>query len=203
MLLGALALTACQEEAPDPETIAPPPPTAGELANEIRQGYSSQIQAVTNRGHLTPQMMNEARNGLLQKTNAVRGEENGPQAIQVVTWELADEASEAYVRKKWGLCLLAGSLFQSLERNDTRLNRIMERSDLEIRRPIITNLSFMTVDGDTTVFVRGRMFDGSTFNERVSVGDNFLGLRLERIVGRQKGVRVQYLATGQIYDVMN
>ena len=203
VLMMVLIIGCGEKDGPvDTEGELPPPPTAEEIASDIRTAFEGQLTEMATGKRLTRKIGDDACSALRSKVNANRAEENGPEAISKVSFEVEQIARIAHSAEKWDIAMLGCLLYETIEPSSTTLARIKKRSDLEIKRPRISDLGFVTMGGETTVFLKAALYDGRIFDRQVTVGEEFFGLRLESIIGRQRGISLEYIETGQLFDVM-
>jgi len=136
----------------------------------------------------------------------LRAEVNGDRAIRLITSDVRDALKSAKDASQWDTVLLLCDALEALDPSDSRIERYREQAQGEKNKPVITVKGFYedVTSKEITVFLEAFL---RTTNERKTVqvreGDEFLDcLKLIEIVGNRKGVKLQYIPTGEVYEVL-
>ncbi len=206
VLLVLTLLAGCAPEPePEPEEEEPPPPSAGEIASDLRGAYSSVQQQYMRAGARVPE---DAKERALQDLRSVRNEyrntENGPEGISRAAGDIEDMIREANDREAWSLVVFGVEALKVLEPDNERFDRYADRAQLQLDRPQVEIRGFYTDQetGQTMAFLEVYL-PAEDRRERVQVapGEEFLGLRFDEIIGRNRGIRFEYLATNEMFEV--
>ena len=200
MLVLAIGLVGCDIEEEEEEEEEPPPPTAGEISRALRQTYEGRPD------HLSEEEMEEALQELRQTRAEYQGTPHGPEGIQRAVSELEEVVRRVYDLELWSWVVFGDKALKVLDPDHTRFNRMRERAEIQMRRPEVQITGFYE-DHDTgqeTVFMNVYLPEQNR-SERVQVrpGEEFHGLRLRDIIGRNRGVELEYLEANEIFEVMH
>ncbi len=207
VLLVAMPLVAgCEAfEEEEPEEEEPPPPSAQEIAGSFRQAYASLQQNYMHREARIPESQkNEALQQLQSARSQYAGTENAPEGMRRAAGEVEDLIRQANEQEAWSLVIFGVQALQVLDPGNERYERLAERAQLHLNRPEVEIRGFYT-DQETqqTMAFMNVYLPEEDRQERVQVspGEEFLGLRFDEIIGRNRGVRLEYLATNEIFEV--
>jgi len=202
------AVTACTEkekkdrDAPPP----PPPPTAQEIASEIRRASLNSLSAlIAGPDQPVPASVYEqVLTGLRSGKAKHQGSKNGKEALDMIAVECNQILSRAVETESWHAVLLACDALDIVEPDNVRANRLRERARGRINRPKVTIKGFFTdaETDETKVFLDVYLPETKkTEKVRAHVGQEFYGLRLVDIIGKEKGIKMQHIETGEMFDV--
>lgn len=206
----AMLLVACEEEKKEAEEEAPPPKSANELYQEITKildPLRAKLDADQGMGKaaLDP-LVAEARTAR-QKMNA---EPNGKEALARFTQDVDGLIRTARQKERWMPVIKMCELYDILEPGNSKTGRMIEMAERQINRPKVRIKGFVDdmQANDTYVFLEVKVPDAEWFApDPVREGDEFLDppytLRFQEIIGRNKGIRLEYLAVkGDTFDIM-
>ncbi len=198
-------MTGCNEKEPEVEEPPPPPPPS---AQEIHQEMRSAI-GVLWRGGVSPQDRENLVNQLNQVKSRFNYEINAPEAIKRLEQDINDLVNQAREAGRWGVVKGCAMAYKVLHPNSDRYNRIEERADMYLERPIVDVTGFMEVDGVLYTFLRVsdpvsnrvesyRVREGEEFHETNKYG---ITLRLLRVIGNQRAVEIEYKPLQEPWEV--
>jgi hypothetical protein len=201
-----VVLSACTPKAPPPPVELPPaPPSAEELHKGIMtalQPYFIPIDALP-----TPAIQAlraEATQTLRTECNKIGSAVNRDLAKSKVKSDLMGMLKMAYDSEEWNKTLLFCDLFDILDSDTVRTKRYRVRAETEKNRPKPTVTGIVT-DPRTdipTVFMDVYLPETDTTEQvRVRIGEDFFGLRLLEIIGRNTAVKFLYIETDTTYEV--
>lgn len=208
-----LLLTGCGEDfkvqpaqqAPPP----PPPPSAEELANQGMQRL--QILSVIPK-NLPLQMVltDEARQKLIQDLlawkSSVSKEKNGAEAVSRLMAQLEDRLRAARDDQNPALTLLLCDLLEALGSTTTRIDVSREWAKVYNNRPVVVIKGwFQQMDTpNEEIYAFCEVFlpeTGEVHTVQVREGDEFYGMLFVQIIGKNRGMRIRYLATNDTFEV--
>lgn len=217
-LLAAAALTVClagceeadfsikkTEEAPP----APPPPTPDELVAEAVG--SLQVLNVIPPG--IPLQYVLTKNGREEVVNYVREwKENahqlddGAAAVRKLWRELDDRLQPARHNQNAALVLLLCDLIEVLDPENPKVPRYREWARVYNNRPVVVIKGWFEKKDEeieqTFVFCDVYLPEQREMHPvEVTEGEEFYGVKFEEIIGKNRGMRLRYLATGDVYEV--
>jgi len=209
-LLMVILCLGCQEQAPPPPpTPAPAPePSPEKIKSEIDSVLAPMQASLANpdAAPYSDELKNAVLGGLQTARTKNQASENGKQALAMVARDLETIISKARDAKQWRLLMGAIEAYEILSPGTTKMNRLKERAQLYLSRPIVTVQGFMKdpEKKDTYAFLQVKLQPSNEVKAvQVRPGDEFFGLRFVDIVGDNKGVRLEYLAIpGDTWEVM-
>jgi len=205
--LAALFLAACEKKpaAPPPPTRKEkPPPTQAELASQLRSTYSQATTAANANQPLADDVAGGTLGNFSNTVKRLRGVENGLGAIAEVEPQVYELAETYFEQEKWKYAILFCDLYSAINPQSEKLQRIRERSVAQRDKPKVTFKSFFADEttGEVTVFLEVQLSNGSVHSVTATPGDEFFGLRFTNIIGRMKGIELEYLQLGESFQVM-
>lgn len=199
-MAGVILLAGCEIEDPPP-----PPPSPPEITSEIRDAYQDLVREYLHPEALIPGARKRQALEEIQRLRAeYQGTEHGPEAISEAAEQLEDLIREAYYNRAWSLTIFAVQALQTLEPNNTRFQRFHEQAVVRRNRPRAQVTGFFEDPEQDVITVFMRVYlpaENRIESVQVREGEEFLGLRLIEVVGRNQGVRLQYMATEEEYQV--
>jgi hypothetical protein len=202
--LAAGVLVGCPQsktkkvEAPPP----PPPPTPEEIASDIRRSLNV-LNTLPPGLPVSPEVNNQVLGGLRSSKNKHQSTENGKKALNIIANELKSQLTTAQEAKHWFRVLLICDALQILSPGTPRYEQAKEEARVQINRPKVFRVGFFEDPVQTTVFLTVFLPEtGQTQSVKVREGQEFLGLKLVNIIGKNRGVNLEYLRTGDQFKVL-
>ncbi len=210
-LLAALVIAAsgcddCRERLKPPEPEPEPPQTKEEVLAEIRPVIEPLRNSVRTGAASLPdadreQMMWNLRNAIVAHGDT----EYGREALRELGYEIMDVAKRAGMLEHHWLVLTCIDAIELLAMGSHLLDRLGERANVMLERPAVRVRGFLDdhEKSDTYVFLELiNRRDGMVERVEARIGDEFHNLRLVDIIGRNRGVRLEYLRVpGLFFDV--
>lgn len=210
-LLLAIQLSGCypeEDRAPRPqrpgigEDGMPLPPTPEQVAAKIIA--DAQLDApMPARGATLPPAVRQNILDLLRREHArLNGTEEGKRALAIVSRKI-DERVRAYERAElWEHTITFIRAHTIFNANSGKFNHVLDKALLELRKPRVTVRGLPEFDGRTVAFLSIYLPETSeTFFEKMGIGEEMHGIRLVSIFGVDRGVRLEYLETGERFVV--
>ena len=205
VLAFALVLAGCGERKP-PEPPPPPPPTPEEIAAKIIADLRIN-QALPAPGSTLPA---EASRNFL---NAVRGAKtqnsistDGKQAMLIVSQKLDVRLRALDKNELWEHLLNYCDAHLILNPGSKKFTRSRDKAIAELKKPRVTVEGYFHDGntGQTAVFMNFYLpIEKVTRQEEVRVGEEFYGLKLVQIIGKNQGVTMEYMETDETYDILS
>jgi hypothetical protein len=109
-------------------------------------------------------------------------------------------------QERWQETLAACEAFETLRPGSIYLRPMKSEAEVHVKRPTVHVEGFLGDIEREDVYAFLRVTDpitGKVENVQARPGQEFCGLRFDKIIGRQKGVRLEYLAIpGEFFDVL-
>ena len=209
-----LALQACQQAAPPPppEPLPPPEPTPEQIAAEIRpilEPMKALLRDTGSKesgaGFLNPETEKQVLDAL-SAAKAQQQKENGKAALNMVTHDIEEIASQARDKELWHLTMGAIKAFELLQPGNTKMARLKDRAALWCKAPIAHLKGFLEdkETGETYAFIEVELLPSHEIKQRkVRKGEEFDNLRFLDTIGKNEGVILEYtLVPGHTHEFM-
>jgi len=206
VLLAAVVMAGCKEPEPPPPPPAPPPPppTAQQLYDENMPAVRLMLlpKMASNRKAIT-NALNQLKNKLSPSAQV-----NGPTALLRIGNDLKTRLKAAHDTApdsgQWDTVSVLCYAVLALDPGDSGAARYLKQSEAERMRPQIS-LTRVLEDLETNVvnvYLEVHLPKTNTTESlRVRVGDEFHGVRLDRIIGRNSAIEITYLETDRTYRI--
>ena len=187
----------------------PPPPSADELATQAMQQLSI-LNVIPKNVPLQMVLSDDARRrviqGALDWKSAMGREQNGAEAVTKLMGMLEDRLRAARDDQNPGLTLLLCDLLESLGSTTTRIEVSRQWAQVYNNRPVVVIKGwFQQMDTpNEEIYAFCEVFlpeTGEMHTVQVREGDEFYGLLFVQIIGRNRGMRLRYLATNDTFEV--
>lgn len=202
-----LVLWACSPPPPPPPPPAPVgPQSKEEVAVLIKPIIDPLRTSALPGGPVLPDSTRQMVVGQLRDTTAqYGGTEFGRAALRDLGYEISELAKSAAMDERWRLTMTCIDAFEVLSMESKLLNRLGERAEKMLEQPTVRVRGFLEDGEKGDLYVFMELIDRKTGDiKRVEAreGEEFEGLRLLKVVGRNQKVRMEYLKIpGLIFDV--
>ncbi len=207
VLAIAVCVTGCGEKEPEVPVGPPPapPPTPQEIADKIMTDL--QLNAPLPAAGST--MPKQASNNFLTAVTSAKTQNSvsadGKQALSLVSQKLDSRLRALENNLLWEHVLTYCEAHVILNPDSHKFDRVKEKAVAELRKPRVTieGFFFDGNTGQTSVFMDFYLpIEKVTHREQVRVGEEFYKCRLVAIIGNNQGVTMEYLETGQTFDIL-
>lgn len=204
-VLAAMAAS-CKVEPPPPP---PPPPMGPQTKAEVLALVRPVIAPLRFSVEGSTPLDNQARAVILQNLRQAvmehGGKDFGREALREVGYEIAELGKEASADERWKLALFCVDAFDTLSMESALLSRISDRAEKMLEQPTVRVRGFLEDGVDKTLYVFMDIVDrrtGEVKKVQAREGEEFHGLRMIKVLGRNKQVRFEYIKIpGLIFDV--
>jgi len=198
------------------EDLPAPPPTAGQgprteqsIAAEIENGLQPLYQTVpswTRQSPVSPQFGEPLKERLRAAVETHGNTPEGKEALRTVVRHLEDVLAVAREKQNGLAVLLICDLIRIVEPNNSRVARYEEWATIEKDRPVVMLRGwYVDQEKDPPVinaFVEVYLPEtGEVEHLRVREGEEFLGIKFRKILGKRRGMLLEYLKTGDLFEV--
>ena len=205
VLIVILPLSGCGEQSdrerakrPDVNSEEPAPPSPEEIAKKIIE--EAQLNApIPPRGSSLPPSVRQTILDLLRREkNLLKGTEDGDRALAIVARKV-DERVRQYERVElWEHVLTMTDAHLIFKPGSTKFNHTRDKALIELRKPRVTVHGIPEFDGQKIALLSIYLpMTSETFTERMSIGEEMHGVRFLSVFGDDRGVRMEYLETGE------
>lgn len=205
-----LAGTGCDED-----TLPAPPPsdrmpdTEVAITAEIEKGMKPLydfVPALTRQTPVPPDFSLTLRQHLTDANEKYHGTQEGKEALRNVVRHLEDVLKVAREAQNGLAVLLICDLIRIVEPNNSRVVRYEEWATIEKNRPVVMlrgwyvdeNFDPPIINAFIEVFLPET---GEVEHLRVREGEDFLGLKFRTILGKRRGMLLEYMKTGDLFEV--
>ncbi len=202
--------TADRDLTPPPPPELPPPtqPLPEEIASEILVGLESLDGLASFEAGITLEVREQLIAHLKTAKRRHGNTEWGRQGLARAARQLEDRMEAARENMHTDLVLLLCDLIEVLDPDSTKLPRFREWAQIQLRRPHVRIVGWFEFEepayGDEEIYVLLDVYvpaTGERMRPRVQEGEQFLGLKFHRIIGRKRGIVLEYLPTKDRFAV--
>ncbi len=209
IILGGLLILmmGCENLLPEVEEPVPEgPQTKAEVLAKIRPAIAP-LRNTLQPGmpgisdHAREQVMSDLREAIM----AYGDTEFGQEALRELGYEIMDIARQAAGQTRHNLVLVCVDAIELLSMESHLLRRLGERADIFLDRPMVRVQGFLDDHEKDDTYVFLQLIDRRTGSEervKARLEDKFHNLRLVDIIGRNRGVVLEYLRVpGLLFEV--
>lgn len=205
-VLLAIFIIGCAEPAPkEPETPPPPPPTPEEVAqtiiNTLALNGPMPMEGSAIPANVAQQMISETR----RQKSSLGVTEDGQFSLSIVSKKVDSRCRKMYNNEHWTYVFTLAEMHLILNPGSPKFDVEKQRAFIEMSRPIVT-IKGILEDGTTNrPLARLQMrlpMEGRTVQESMKQGDVMYGIRFVEVIGGSQGVVFEYLATGELFEVL-
>jgi hypothetical protein len=207
LCVGLLVMAGCAKE-PEPveeEAPAPPPPTPQEIAAKIINDTKLEGPLPAQGANFPKPQQQKLLSAIQMAKTSNSATTDGQTALRIVSRAIERRISQFQNAQLWNFVLPHIDAYLVLNPGSSRYDSVKRRATLEMTKPRPTIRGFMQDGrtGDSIVMLE--IFLPSTQEtkkEQMRVGDELYGLRLESIIGANKGIVMDYVETGDTFEIM-
>lgn len=193
---------------PPPEFPAPTQPEPEEIAKEIETGLQPLDAIASFESGITPELRDQLAGHLMTAKRNHDATEWGNKALMLVANGLEDRLEAARDNMHTDLVLFLCDLIEVLEPDNTKLPRFREWAKIQLERPIVKIAGWFEFEepryGEDEIYVLLEVYipaTGKIERPKVMEGEEFLGLKFHRIIGKKRGMVLEYLKTKDKFAV--
>ncbi|MFO7976969.1 MAG: hypothetical protein R6V12_20345 [Candidatus Hydrogenedentota bacterium] len=193
---------------PPPELPPPTHPEPEEIAEEIKTGLQPLDNVASFEIGITPDLKQQLIGHLMTAKRNHSDTEWGRKALMYVAHELEDRLQAARDNMHTDLVLLLCDLIEVLEPDNTKLPRFREWAKIQLERPIVKIVGWFEFEqpryGEDEIYALLEVYipaTGKKERPKVMEGEEFLGLKFHRIIGKKRGMVLEYLKTKDKFAV--
>jgi len=205
-LLLIFPLTGCNDEAPREkpdrpdvgEDGEPLPPTPEEVAQQIIAQAQLNAPMPRKGSSLPPAVRQTILDLLRREKNRLKGTEDGDRTLEIVEAKV-DERVRQYERAElWEYVITMTDAHLIFNPGSVKFNHTRDKALIELRKPRVTVTGIPNFNGRKVAMLRIYLpLTSQTFSEKMSIGEEMHGIRFLDIFGNDRGVRLEYLETGE------
>ena len=201
-------LAGCEKKEPEPKpeaNLPPPEPSPEEIAGKIRTEALGPVVAAMAAGKISPEVRTKLVDDLTKARSANQATDNGKKALEIIKSELEGVVTKAKLERKWDVVLAGVAGYEVFQKDSAGMARIKEQAEIEGKKPIVTLKGFMSEQNTNKVYAFLTIQDpmtGTAKDVQVAEGEEFDGLRFNKVIGDQRGIELEYLAIpGDMFEV--
>ena len=203
----AICVTGCGEREPEvsDEPPPPPPPTPKEIADKIITDLQLNEPLPAPGATMSKQASGNFLSAVKSAKTRNSASQDGKQALQFVSQKLDSRLRALEDNQLWEHVLTYCDAHLVLNPDSHKFDRTREKAVAELKKPRVTIAGFFYDENtaQTSVFMDFYVpTDKESHREHVRVGEEFYGLKLVAIIGNNQGVTMEYLETGQAFDIL-
>ena len=202
-LLVVLSLSGCEEQAarerPErPDISEPAPPSPEDVAKRIIDEAQLNAPIPVRGSSLPPSVRRTILDLLRRENNRLKGTESGDRTLAIVERKV-DERVRQYERAElWEHVLTMTDAHQIFKPGSGKFNHTRDKALVELRKPRVTVKGLPESNGRKVAMLSIYLpMTSQTYFERMGIGEEMHGVRLLGVFGDDRGVRMEYLETGE------
>ena len=200
-VLALVLLAGCESPTPRERPEAPeepPPPTPEELAMALMADMQLDGPLPRPGSSLTPAVRQNILDVLKQKKVELAVTVEGKRALAIVQHRLNERVRDFERAELWEHVLAYTDAHLILDPESTKFDHTRENALVELRKPRVTLSGLPEFEGRKIAFLTFYLpMTSESHKERMAIGEVMYGIRLLGIFGRDRGVRLEYLETGE------
>jgi hypothetical protein len=204
-LVAGVVLAGCKpKEPPKPVNAPPPPPTAEQINSEMMAHINPLMKYMAADADVPANEASEAINKLRNSKTNHQLTINGPEGIRRVTTQVDGTLNRAYNERAWALCLVMGEALKVLDPANEAYTRKLEEALIQKNKPKIEISSFISDKATETTVVFMDIYlpeTGQFVKKQAREGEEFYNCKIIEMIGKNEGIRVEYLLTHDLFDV--
>ena len=194
---------------PPPEQLPPPiHPSAEEIADEIAVGLAPLDEVVTFETGITPELRDQLIEYLDNARRTHSATEWGRQGLVLTANRLEDRLEDAKANMFTDVALFLCDLIETIEPENTKVPRYREWAKIQLERPLVKIVGWFEFEeprfGKDEIYVLLEVYvpaTGKTERPKVMEGEEFMNLKFHRIIGKKRGIVLEYLPTKDRFAV--
>ncbi len=203
-----LALMGCGEE--EKQTVpvnsyTPPPPSPTQIADAFFRKTQLKIplpesSEATFPPELSGRFLGEVRTLVAKNSTSPEGQE----AIQIVLTELESKVRESQRKNMWEFIIVYSDAYAILSPESKKYDNVRQKAKVQLVRPKIEVKGFYHdhASDQVAAFVSiYKPLSGEIIEERMRIGEELHDLRFIRVIGKDEGIEVEYLGSGETFQV--
>lgn len=198
-----VALSGCEDQAARerrqrPEVEEPPPPTPEEIAQKIIVDAQLNAPMPVRGSSLPPSLRQTVLDLLRREKRRLQGTEDGDRALAIVARKV-DQRVRLYEREElWEHVLTLCDAHLIFKPNSRKFSHTRDKALLELRKPRVTVHGLPEFDGRKVAILTFYLpLTSQTYSEQMAIGEEMHGVRFLSVFGEDRGVRLEYLETGE------
>jgi hypothetical protein len=204
-----VTIAACEKEKEPEEPPPPPPPTAQELMSPLLTQLNETGNAIARGGPISKSARDKLLNAARTAKGSYIGQVNGEEALSRTKDEIDRRIYKCDELGLWHGVRLLVDVYKVFDPDARRYERLVRRAVDELNKPDVKITGFyMDPEVDKT-FVFMQAYIPATGEilkvDPVREGEEFLPqpytLKLHRIVGNNSGIELEYVKTGERFEI--
>lgn len=203
VLAAMVALSGCEDQAAlrraERKTQEqPPPPSPEEIAQKIIADAQLNAPMPEEGSSLPPSVRQTMLDLLRREKNRLQGTEDGDEALAIVARKV-DERLRQYERAElWEHVLTLSDAHLIFKPGSRQFNHTRDKALTELRKPRVTVKGLPEFGGQKIAMLSFYLpMTNETYDEHMAFGEEKYGVRLLGVFGEDRGVRMEYLETGE------
>lgn len=185
------------------EPDAPPPPTPREIADKFLTASRLNGPPPSPGTPLPPgaakKLVGQVKN--FAKVNSKTPEGKG--AVTIVARKVNELITACEGGNLWEWALVYIDADSALNPGSEKWASTRERAILALKKPKVTIKGLTEVLGEKVVLLDFALrAERKHYSERLRIGDEMHGLKFIKVVGRDRGIIMEYIETGETFEVM-
>jgi len=179
---------------------APPPPTPEEIAKRTITELGLDLPLPLQGTRVSSSVRGTTIQMFKQQHATLSQTPEGQAALKQVQKVLEDRIAAYEQAKFWEHVLTYTDAYAVFQPESKKYEQLREKAMVEMRRPRVTVKGLPEVDGQKIAMLSIYIpLTSENFEERMSIGEEVHGIKFLGVFGKDRGVRLEYLETGERY----
>jgi hypothetical protein len=179
------------------EAGVPPPPTPEEIAKRVARELELDAPLPAAGARLPTSVRATIISQYDEQNAALSKTPEGKAALEIIKQKTDDRIDALYSAGMWEHVLVYTDGYYKLDPKATQYDDMRKKAEVELRRPRVTVQGLPQVNGHQIAILAFYIpLTSETYKEQMRVGEEMHGIKFIEVFGDYKGVRLEYLETG-------
>ncbi len=182
------------------DAAVPPPPTPEEIAKRAMTDLGLDAPLPPRGQRLPPAQRGTIVSQFEQQKNTLSKTPEGQAALEIIKRKTDDRIQALYGAEMWEHVVVYTDAYARLDPASKKFDDMRAKAEIELRKPRITVTGLPQVNGHQVAMLSFYIpLTSETHKETLSVGEEMYGVKFLGVFGENRGVRLEYLETGERY----
>lgn len=185
------------------EAGAPPPPTPEELARRAIKDLELDQPLPAAGSRLPGSVRSSILTQFEQQQSNLSKTPEGQAALEIIKKKTEERVRALYSSQMWEHVIVYSDAYAKLDPQSKKFDEMRQKSEVELRKPRVTVRGLPQKDGMQFAMLSIYIpMTSQTYTEDLRVGEEMHGIKFLEVFGDNKGVRLEYLETGERFVVL-
>jgi hypothetical protein len=182
------------------DAVAPPPPTPEEIAKRVATDLGLDAPLPPRAQRLPPSERSAIVSQFDQQQATLSKTPEGQAALEIIKRKTDDRIQALYGAEMWEHVVVYTDAYARLDPQSKKFGDMRAKAEIELRKPRVKVTGLPEVNGHQVAMLSFYIpLTSETHKETLSVGEEMHGIKFLGVFGENRGVRLEYLETGERY----